>query len=355
MRTLSRNRRWLVEATLGASLASVAVVAASAYALINGRPATHEQVIGLLVNIILAVSLQVFSGNSGVLSFGHMTFVGIGAYVSAFLTLDPSVKESFSHLPESVLVIQFPFLPAVILAAAVTGFIAYLIGVPIFKLSGPSAVIAIFALVLAANVVFNGWTDITRGSGGLYGIPKETTLLRAMGFAVLTILVARSFRDSSAGLQLRASSNDELAAASVGVRVRRMRLQAWWLSAVMSAVAGALIAHQLTAFSPTNFFILPAFSVVTMLIIGGRTTVSGAVIGATSVTLIQEVLRPLENRGMALGPLNIERFTGLTQLALVLTILAAMYFRREGLTGRREIDESLTFALRSRRTGEQGN
>jgi branched-chain amino acid transport system permease protein len=114
---------------------------------------------------------------------------------------------------------------------------------------------------------------------------------------------------------------------------------AWVLHGIMSGVAGALLAFWLGTISPTNFFLAPTFAVIVMFIVGGMGTVSGAVAGAALVTLVQELLRPQEDRRVDLGFVTIHRLTGLTQLALVALILLVMYVRREGLLGRRELDE----------------
>jgi branched-chain amino acid transport system permease protein len=114
---------------------------------------------------------------------------------------------------------------------------------------------------------------------------------------------------------------------------------AWVLSGAMSGVAGALLAFWLGTISPTNFFLAPTFAVIVMLIVGGMNTVSGAVAGAGVVTLVQEIALQQEDRSVRLGLFTIHRLTGLTQLVLVALILLVMYARREGLLGRRELDE----------------
>lgn len=331
---------WRARAGLGASLLAAMLVVPALYAWADGTPSTREKVLTLFINVILAVGLQVFTGNSGLLSFGHMAFVGVGAYAASVLTLDPALKLTYSGFP------HLPFLPATVIAACVAGVVALFTGVLILRLTGPSAVIAIFSLVLISNVVFSAWTQVTRGSGGLYGVPREATVGSGLVFAIIAVVVARYVRESSAGLQLQAAREDEVAAASVGVRIRALRLRAWVASAMISAVGGSLIAHDLTAFSPNNFFLTPTFLIIAMLVVGGMRTVSGAVVGALLVTAAQNLVRPAESIAISFGPLKLDRLTGLTQLTLVLMILAVMYFRREGLLGRRELDEALGLMVR---------
>jgi branched-chain amino acid transport system permease protein len=300
----------------------------------------------LLINVVLAVGLQLFSGNSGILSFGHMTFVALGAYVAAILTLDPVLKTRLTGLPTAIRAAQLSSLEAAAIAVGVAGLIALVIGIPILRLAGPSAVIAIFALVLISNVVLTGWTGVTQGAGGLYALPTDTTLLGTFIVASLAVVVGRCFYASRAGLQLRCSREDPLAAASIGVRVHRLRLVAWTLSAMVSAAAGVLTALLITAISPSGFYLSATFPVVVMIVVGGIETVGGAVIGSVIVTVLGYALQPVENGGLSLGFVHIGRLTGLTQGAFCVMILLVMYFRPAGLLGPDELETWLARAAR---------
>lgn len=341
-------RHWGVEPVLGSSLLAAGLALVALYGWIDGNFALQDKIIVFFTNVVLVLALQIFSGNSGILSFGHMAFAGVGGYATALLMLAPTDKEALTGLPGFLQSFDLPFLLATLLAALVTGAIALGAGLPVLRLDGASAVIAVFSLLLIANVVFSGWTGVTRGAGGLYAIPAAATLGWALAWAVVAVFVARWFKDSSTGLQLQASREDPFSAASIGVPVRALRLRAWVLSATVSAVGGALIATRITTISPTDFFLQATFTIIVMFIIGGMATVSGAVLGTALVTLVTEVLRPHEDDSLDLGLVEFGRLTGLTQLALVVMILAVMYFRREGLVGRRELDESLRMLLSRR-------
>ena len=166
--------------------------------------------------------------------------------------------------------------------------------------------------------------------------------------ASFAIAVARWFRDSGIGLELQASREDNLASASSGVHVRRLRAVAWVLSAMVSAVAGVLFARRASPrLRPGQSFTLqPTFTVVVMLVVGGMLTVSGPVIGAGLVTLVRQGVLPYESSSLDLGPIHLSRLTGLSDLVLVVMILLALYLRQEGLMGRKELDEHLAGWLR---------
>ncbi len=336
------GRSWVAEAAAGAALPAAVLVLVAGYGWLVADEGLQTKITLFFINVVFVVALQTFSGNSGILSFGQMAFVGVGAYVAAILTIDPALKPTLlTGLPGFLDRAQLSFVEATAAAAAVAALVALVTGLPILRLDGASAVIAILSLLLIADVVFSGWIGVTRGAGGLYAIPPEATLGRTLGVAVLVVFIARWFRDSKTGLLLRGSREDAFSAASVGVFVRGSRMRAWVLSGALSGAGGALFAFWLGTVSPTNFFLAPTFAVIVMLILGGMATVSGAVLGAGLVTFVQEWLRPYEDNSVHLGPLDIDRLTGLTQLALVAMILAVMYLRREGLVARRELDESL--------------
>ena len=336
---------------VGVAFPGVILLVVTWYARAYGNAGLQLRVTTFLVGVVMAVGLQVFSGNTGIISFGQMAFVGAGAYVSALMTMPPVIKGLQGlHLPANILKnSSIGFLPALIIAVAVVGVVAALLAGPLLRLSSTSAVIGIFALLLIALVVFDNWQSLTNGAAGIYGVPGNTTLWSAFALALITITVGRWFRDSAVGLQLQASREDELAAAASGVRVRKLRAAAWVLGAMLSAVGGVLYAHELTAFSPTSFGLEPTFTVVVMVVIGGVMTVSGAVLGAGLVTIVTQGLLSFENKSVSLGFIHIGRLTGLSDLVLVILILLALYLRPEGLMGRKELDEHILARFRRKR------
>jgi branched-chain amino acid transport system permease protein len=334
------SRYWAVQSLTGAALVAGLLCLIALWGWAGGGD--HTKLTHFFINVVIVLSLQVFSGNSGILSFGQMAFVGTGAYVAGILTFDPALRELYlTSLPHFMKSYTASFGVAVLLAAAAGALLALVSGIPILRLDGASAVIAILSLLLIADVVFGAWTGVTRGGAGLFGLPPLVSMNRALAFAVGAVAVARLFKDSKTGLLLQASRSDAFSAASVGVAVRQYRARAWILSGVMAGAAGALFAWWIGTISPSNFFLGPTFALIVMFIVGGTRTVAGAVVGAALVTLVQEGLRQYEDSSADLGLFTIHRFTGLTQMALVAMILVVMYFRREGIVGREEPDESL--------------
>jgi branched-chain amino acid transport system permease protein len=277
-----------------------------------------------------------------------MAFVGTGAYLAGLLTIDPAIKSTFVGLPHFLATPHWNWVPALLAGAGAAGLLAVVSGVAILRLDGASAVIAILSLLLIADVVFTAWTGVTRGAGGLYPLPAEATITHTFVVALVAVLGGRLFKDSRTGLLLQASREDAFSAASVGVAVRQYRARAWILSGMLAGAGGALFGWWITTITPANFFLQPTFALIVMFIVGGSTSVSGAVIGAAAVTAVQQGLRQYEDDSLHLGVFTISRLTGLTQFALVVMILFVMYVRREGIVGRRELDESLRALFRRR-------
>ena len=293
-----------------------------------------------LINLIAVLGLGLFSGNSGILSFGHVAFIGLGAYLSGILTLPLDTKAStLPHLPAFLASVEWGLPPALIVTMIAVGLFGAVIGLPIARMGGAAAVIATLGLLMIVHGIIIGASDFTRGSNAFLGVPRLTGIWTALAVAVPILLAVRAFRDSKTGGQLRASREDETAARAIGVNVVKRRLLAWTLSAGVAAAAGVLLAHFLGAFSPSKFYFDDTLTLLTMLIVGGMTTVSGAVLGTVAVTLTIEILRRVES-GIDLFGYQTPEIFGVTEAGLCLLILFVMYKRPAGLFGRLELGET---------------
>lgn len=339
----------LRQTLIGTLVLAVPLVAVAGWGATAGGSTANTAVL-VLLNVVLAVGLQTYSGNSGTVSFAPMVFAAAGAYTAGLLTMPVALKSYFSGLPDwlsSTTLGLFPAVLAAICLATVVGLVTAAVG---SRLSGAPAVVATLALLLASNVVLVGWTDVTHGAGGLTPIPRLTTVWLAAGAAVAAVAGSLAFRFSSWGIQVRASQTDATAALASGVRVGAVRVSAWLISAAIAGLGGALLATHLGAVTPSMFYLSSTFSLIAMVIVGGLSTVTGAVCGAVAVTLLQQLLRPVEDLPLTLGPLHLDRLTGLVQVVLVLLFLLVMYFRPAGLAGGLEIGERVEARLPRRGT-----
>lgn len=285
------------------------------------------------INIILTASLNLTNGFTGDFSLGHAAFMAIGAYSSALLTLPMRYKAAIIGLPLWLKELSLPFFLATIIGGLLAVVIAIIIGIPVLRLRGHYLAVATLGLMVIVRVVANNWQSITRGARGINGIPALTNIWWAYGWTVLTIYVVWRLVNSPYGRAMLAIREDELAAATRGVHVFRMRLLAFAVSAFFAGAAGSLWAHQITAITPSSFSFLITFNVVVMLVVGGMGSISGSVIGAILMTLAPEFLRRVETM-LAIGgnPLY-----GLSQIIVAIAIILIMIFRRQGLMGGAEL------------------
>jgi branched-chain amino acid transport system permease protein len=317
-----------------------------------GGESTQRTATEMLVYVILVIGLYIFAGNSGILSFGHMSFMAVGAYAGAILTIPP-IRKGFllPNLPGFLGRADVPTVPALVIAAVVTMVFAAVIGVPLMRLGGISAALSMFAVLLVVHVVANNWEAVTRGRLTMLAVPTNTTRTSALLVAIATILAAYVFQESRVGLRLRASREDEAAAKAIGVDVVRDRWIAFVVSAFVVGVGGFVYGQFLGTFNPDAFYLNVTFLTIAMLVVGGLRSLSGAVIGTVVVTVVGEFLRRLEE-GASVGPVSIPTRPGLREAGLALMMLLILVFRPSGLTGGRELPWPGVLAgrIRSRRT-----
>jgi branched-chain amino acid transport system permease protein len=337
MRARLTNLPPLGRALVGGLLLGAAIV----LAVLIGEPLVGETIVVLaLINLIATAGLSVFSSNSGIMSFGHAAFFGVGAYTSSLLTMDAFSKELLvPTMPGWLVDIHMGLWPALVVTLLLTGVIAYVVGWPLMRLPSLSVSIASFGVLIIAGTVFIAATQITNGSGAFYGVPGHVDKWTALALAIAAVVGARLFRDTGVGLQLRASREDDFGARASGVRVERARRIAWTLSAMVAATGGVAFAGYLTAFSPRAFNFDATFVFITMLVVGGRESTIGVVVGVLAITAVSELL---DNVGRSLeSGLGLD-LVGLPQIGAALLLLAVMIFRREGIAGALELDERLT-------------
>ncbi len=300
-------------------------------------PSVERLVLLTLINVMAVVGFNIYTGNSGILTVGHVGFFAVGAYTTALLTTPPDLKaEYLRHLPTFLANAEIGLPGSLLIVAAVSLVLGILTGLPLSRLRETSAIVATFGLLVIVNYVLKGATNITNGTKGIYGIPELVNLPVVYGLAFLTIAVAFAFKVSRWGLQLRAFQDNEVAATSSGIDPNRRLLEAWTLSAVVLGVCGALFAHVIGAFQPHDFYLTLTFALIAMLVVGGKRSISGAVAGTFIITVLVEIVKPIES-GREIAGIDLPAIWGLTQILLSLMILLVMYKRPEGIMGSREL------------------
>jgi branched-chain amino acid transport system permease protein len=302
----------------------------------TASPSNEVYFLNALVAVAIVVSIYVFVGNSGVLSFGQISFVAVGAFASGVMTVPLESKKG-------VLTTLFPFLrdhtignvPSLLLAAGLGGLFAFLVGLPLMRLSGLAAGIATLAVLEITNNVLQQWTRIGPGATTLSLVPESTGPLQATLGALVVIAVAFAYQRSRLGRQLRASREDPAAAAGVGVRVHQQRLWAFTLSGALGGFAGGLLVHQLGSITTEQVYLELTFLTLAMLVIGGLTSLWGAVVGALAVSGLDSFLSQSEQGVHVLGyKLDLPSGSRLVFLAAIMALV--LILKPSGLTGGRE-------------------
>jgi len=319
-------------------LGALIVLVLFATAIASRGGASEDQIVlTALINLFFVVALYIFVGLSGVLSFGHMSFGAVGAFTAAILVIPTEVKPSlFFGMPNVLVHAHASPLASVIVGGLVAAAFSLVVGIPLMRLNGLAASLATFALLLIVNNVAINWSSVTGGASGVSAVPTTTSLIDVLGWVLVAVLVAFLFQESSWGLRLRASREDEVAARGAGISVVTARTIAWVISAFFTGAAGALYGEFLGSFNASAFYLGITFVILAMLVVGGLTSLAGAVIGSIVLSLVSELLRRAEG-GVHLASLHIPGRPGLSELGLALIMILILVLRPRGITGGREL------------------
>jgi branched-chain amino acid transport system permease protein len=304
-------------------------------ALVYGASATLDDYLLSIVefvgiNVILAVSLNITNGFTGLFSLGHPAFMTIGGYVTAIMSLDPKRKPFLlPDLPAWLAAIHLPFLPALVVGGLVATLIAVVVGFPVLRLRGHYLAVATLGLIFIVQGLAVNLDGYTRGALGLNGLPELTSLWWVYGWMLLTLYVCWKLKHSSLGRTMLAIRENELAAACLGVRITRTRILSFALGAFFAGVAGGLWAHLVTLITPSSFSFLFAFQLVVMVVLGGTGSIAGAALVGAVLTIATEALHPVEE---AMG------LFGASQMLMAAAVLLVLVFRPKGLFGMAEPD-----------------
>ncbi len=288
-----------------------------------------------LCSVAIVVAIYVFIGNSGVLSFGQMSFVAVGAFVAGVMTIPLESKTGV--LPQ-----LFPVLrdhtvgnvTSLLLGAAAGGIFALIVGLPLMRLSGLAAGIATFAVLEVTHNILREWTKIGPGATTLSLVPETTDAVQATIGVLAVIVAAFAYQLSRFGRRLRASREDSAAARGVGVSVHLERLWAFTVSGALAGFSGALLVHLLGSITTEQVYLELTFLTLAMLVVGGLTSLWGAVLGALVVSALDSFLIEAE-QGVKVGvSFDLPQGSRLIFLGAIMALV--LIVRPSGLTGGRE-------------------
>ena len=289
------------------------------------------------IYIILVASLNLVNGFSGIFSMGHAAFMAIGAYVSAFCTLNPQIKRSFlPAMPEFIKALQLPMWAAMIIAGTAAMIIAFVVGVCVLRMKGHYLSVATLGLIIIVRSVLDNAGTFTNGARGITGLPNYANTWTIFITALLVVYILYRTIRSGVGKELIALRDDFTAARTMGINTTARRIMAFALSAFFAGVGGALWGHMQSVISGKFYYYDLSFRIVQISIIGGMYTLSGAFVGPLLMTIIPELLRPVEV-GMNLFGIRLPQMFGLSKLLLSAFLVVLIIFRRKGIMGSSEI------------------
>jgi len=289
----------------------------------------YARIINLIgINITLAVSLNLINGLAGQFSIGHAGFLAVGGYTATYLTVYHGADiaalagSTVTSEPGRSLVMMCS-LAAGAAAAALAGFA---VGIPSLRLKGDYLAIVTLGFSEIIRVVILNIPAVGGATGFTDAIPI-TNFFWIFAMATVTIVVVSNIAASTFGRALAAIRGDEIAAEAMGIRTTRYKVLAFVISAALAGVAGGL-SGQLFAnpLNPQNLNFVRSIEVIVMIVLGGIGSTTGAVFGATVLTVLPEALRPVDRQ-----------FPGLRMVMYALLLIVLMIFRPQGIFGRREL------------------
>lgn len=236
-------------------------------------PFWELNIILICINIILSVSLNLINGYTGQFSIGHAGFMAVGAYTSAIITVKMGL----------------PYELALIVGTVAAGILGFLIGLPTLRLNGDYLAIATLGLGEIIRICILN-IDYVGGASGLMGIPRLTTFAYVFWIMIFIIFFIKNFKNSAPGRCCLAIRENEIAADTMGINTTKYKVMAFTLGASFAGTAGALFSHYFFLAHPASFTFMRSFDILTMVVLGGLGSMTGAITGAVLLTFISAYL-----------------------------------------------------------------
>ena len=274
---------------------------------------------------ILAVSLNLALGNTGLMNMGHIAFFGIGAYTSVILTKDAGL----------------PFILAFLIAGLFTSVWGFVLVYATKKLRGDYLALATLGFSFVIYSLMLNWTALTRGPLGIPGISKPCffgiCIADNTGYLIFVVIVAiisigfmYFLAKSNFGRLLSATRDDEVGLRALGKNTFKLKSKVMIISAFFAGIAGSLFAHYISYIDPSSFMLTEVILIFTIVIVGGIASIWGSVVSAAIIMIVPELLRFLNIPSSILGPAR--------QIIYALILLIIILWRPKGLFGRVDLE-----------------
>lgn len=333
---ISKNKLY----TLAALLVVIALLA-----FLQANSSSYSYQISILersaIYAVVAVSMNLLTGFTGLFSLGQAGFMAIGAYTVAILTIPVESRARVyyvSGISPAIANLHCPFWLALIIAGLISAAAAALIGIPVLRLKSDYLAIATlgFSEIIRAVIAAPQLDQITNGSYGLKSIPGFPNLFMAFGLCALCILLMVLLINSSYGRVFKALREDEIAAQAMGLNLFRYKELAFVISSFFTGVGGGLLAMFMRSIDSKTFSISLTYDILLIVVLGGIGSVTGSVLGSFLVTAGREWLRFFDNP-LTIAGIQIPLFrTGFRMVIFSILLMVVVLFYSRGLMGSNE-------------------
>ena len=326
------------------------------YQTVIGNGSAERLITTMLINAIIVIGIQIYIGNTGILSFGHIGFGAIAGYAFAVYAISPDEKlKRIPNAPFGLAETQVSPIFAIMIAVGVTLLFAFVVGIGLARSGAQSGAVAATVITLAVlfvtHEVAKSWPELTGGNRG--GVSFAIGASLGSRWPILLVLfaalvVARLYGQSRSGRLAIAAREDNLAARAMGVNPLVQQMVALLISVTVVAVGSSLRVWQIGSILPDRFFFDYTMLTLVMLIVGGRNSVTGAVLGVAVMTSARELARRLGQNGFEVfgvgldePPLDWIFRENLNSVVLGVAMVGFMIWRPSGILEDWEFDQWL--------------
>ena len=326
------------------------------YQTVIGNGSAERLITTMLINAIIVIGIQIYIGNTGILSFGHIGFGAIAGYAFAVYAISPDEKlKRIPNAPFGLAETQVSPIFAIMIAVGVTLLFAFVVGIGLARSGAQSGAVAATVITLAVlfvtHEVAKSWPELTGGNRG--GVSFAIGASLGSRWPILLVLfaalvVARVYGQSRSGRLAIAAREDNLAARAMGVNPLVQQMVALLISVTVVAVGSSLRVWQIGSILPDRFFFDYTMLTLVMLIVGGRNSVTGAVLGVAVMTSARELARRLGQNGFEVfgvgldePPLDWIFRENLNSVVLGVAMVGFMIWRPSGILEDWEFDQWL--------------
>ena len=295
-----------------------------------------------LVYAVVALSMNIVTGFTGLFSLGQAGFMALGAYTTAILTIPVASRPNVYYMNGILPALENAVVPipvALILGGLVAALFAALIGIPVLKLKSDYLAIATlgFSEIIRAVIASPMMDKITNGSYGLKSIPGFKSSIECFAFSLICIVLMILIINSSTGRDFKAIREDEIAARSVGINIFKTKELSFVVSSFFTGVGGGLLAMFMRSIDSKTFQITLTYDILLIVVLGGIGSITGSIVGAFFVTAGKEILRFFDEPLVVAG-VEIPLFKpGFRMVIFSILLMVVVLFFRKGLLGGKEL------------------